>query len=323
MKIFMICVMSIFVQVLHGQNSEEIKIPKGVTYNYCDNKVNEQAKRLIKESLSDSSKYLLCQENLIIGPQLWKRYNTINRINEIEGGNITFHVDDQQLSGKLIQTLADAMKVWDEFRKEVQGDYVIRKANEQELIYYWSVISFDIDEPLLIIQTKDHNYILNILKETLKLMWLDEAPVKKSYYNPIDNKTLESESGFKTYSNGKEIDSIPPGTKETKLERIVLLNSDEYLKKNSSLEDIKSVIDKSSKIFEELFKNSTKAGKIMIQFELKKDKNEIQFAVKDDIDIELMKEFEKRINSEKFPNSKKDPVKIQLVFKVNSFDDPE
>ena len=36
-----------------------------------------------------------------------------------------------------------------------------------------------------------------------------------------------------------------------------------------------------------------------------------------ELNKELMKEFEKRINNEKFPNSKKDAVKFQIVFIVN------
>ncbi len=57
----------------------------------------------------------------------------------------------------------------------------------------------------------------------------------------------------------------------------------------------------------------------MVQFELNEKNNDILFAVKD-LDLEIMKEFEKRINSEKYPNSKKDSIKLQLIFKVNSFD---
>ncbi|KLT70319.1 hypothetical protein AB674_08025 [Flavobacterium sp. ABG] len=159
-------------------------------------------------------------------------------------------------------------------------------------------MSFDIDEPLLIIETKEHNYILNILKKKLKLLWLDEAPKK-------DQKP------------------ITQGMKETKIEKVLLLSSDDEITQNSSVEDITLIIEKTQKIFNELFQNSEKSGKIMIQFELKKDTNEIQFAVKDDLDLDIMKEFEKRINSEQYPNSKKDPVKLQLLCKVNSFDETE
>ncbi|MFN8296229.1 MAG: hypothetical protein U0T69_08540 [Chitinophagales bacterium] len=61
----------------------------------------------------------------------------------------------------------------------------------------------------------------------------------------------------------------------------------------------------------------------MIEFKLKNDKNEIQFRVRDDLDLDIMKEFEKRVNAEKYPKSRKDPVKLQLIYKVNSFNDTE
>jgi len=102
-----------------------------------------------------------------------------------------------------------------------------------------------------------------------------------------------------------------------------LLSSDEEFKENSSLEDIKTIIDKTNSIFDELFKNSNSSGKIMVQFEIKEKNNEIQFAVKDDLDLEIMKEFEIRVNNEKYPNSKKDSIKLQLIYKVNSYNDTE
>jgi len=34
-----------------------------------------------------------------------------------------------------------------------------------------------------------------------------------------------------------------------------------------------------------------------------------------------MKEFEKRVLNEKYPNSKKNPIKLQLIYKVYSLND--
>jgi hypothetical protein len=305
---------------ISAQDIEKIIIPDGIVYNYADNDLIVQAKKLIADNLSNNNDYSILQSHLIVGPELWKRFKSIEKLQSIKG-NVEFHVDDVILKGKMSQDIDDSKLIWEEFRKEIAGEYKIRKANEQELNYYWSVISFDIDEPLLIIETKGHNYIVNLLKSDLKLLWLDEAPELKKYYNPIDNTT--SEGGFKTYQNGEEVNSTSKGIKETRLEKVVLLSSDQELKTNSSLEDIKITIKKTEAIFKKLFENSDKAGKIMVQFELKNDKNEIQFAVRDDIDLEIMKEFEKRVNSTKYPKSKQDPVKFQLVFKVNSFNDIE
>jgi len=302
-----------------SQESETITIPRGVVYKYANNKIIEKAKKLINDNLSENPNYKLLQANLIIGPELWKRYKDNKNIQNIEKGKVRFHVDNLELDGKMSQDVNDSKVIWNEFRKEVGENFKIRKANENELKYYWSVISFDIEEPLLIIETENHNYILNLLKKDLKLFWLDEAPKMNSNENSVSLK----KNNVKKYQNGQEIDSISKGIKETKLEKIVLLNTEEELKRNSSFEDIKYIMDKANNIFEELFKNSDKPGKIMVEFELQKKKNEIIFAVRDDIDLEIMKEFEKRINNEKFPNSKKEPIKIQLIFKVNSFNDTE
>lgn len=315
MKLVYTFLFSLLISNCFSQKKETITIPNGVVYNYCSPKKVEEAKNLISQNLSANNNYEILQETLIIGPVLWKRLKDNESIKKIEKGKVQFHVDDLILDGKMSQDINDAKIIWDEFKKEVSGDYVIRKANEYELKYYWSVISFDIDEPLLIVETKEHNYILNLIKKDLKLMWLDEAPKQ--------NQVGNNEVGFKTYQDGKEIDSISKGIKETKLEKVVLLSSDEDLRENSSVEDLSSIINKTNIIFEDLFKNSEKSGKIMLQFELKKEKNEIQFAVRDDLDLEIMKEFEKRINNESFPNSKKKPIKFQIIFKVNSFNDTE
>lgn len=291
---------------VNAQEIEKIAIPAGVTYNYCDAQTIENAKKLIAENLADNDKFTLSDKILIVGPQLWNRFKNIEKLNSIEGGNTTFHVDKLELSGKMTQDVKDTRKVWEELRKEVKDQYKIRKANETELKYYWSVISFDIDEPLLIIETKEHNYILNILKKDMKLMWLDEAPRSKKYVS---------------YKNGEEVTSVSKGQKETKLETVILLTEDEILKANSSVEDISAIINKCTAIFDELFKFSIKEGKIMIKFELFEKTNKIEFAVKDDVDLELMKEFEKRINAAKFPNSKKDPIQLQIIFKINSYNE--
>lgn len=297
-----------------SQDSEKVTIPDGVTYKYADNKVIEKAKKLVRENLSDKPNYKILQSTLIIGPELWKRFKDSKEIHKIEEGNVDFHVDDLILKGKMTQDLDDAKIVWDELRKEITESYTIRKATENELKYYWSVISFDIDEPLLILETKSHNYILNLLKDDLKLMWLDEAPTVE--YVATKPKMV-------TYQNGEEVETISEGIKETKLEKMFLLSSNDDLEKNTSIEDLSSIIDKCNAIFDELFKNSMKPGKIMVEFELKKDKNEIQFAVRDDLDLDIMKEFEKRITAETFPKSKKDPIKFRLVYKVNSLNDTE
>jgi hypothetical protein len=297
-----------------AQKSETITIPKGIVYNYVDYKTIEKAKKLIADNLSSNSDYKLLQDNLVIGPVLWNRFKDNQKIQKIEGRKLQFHVDNEVLDGKLSKNLNESKVIWDELKTEVANDFIIRKATPQELIYYWSVISFDIDEPLLIVETREHSYILNLLKKNLKLLWLDEAP---------KSDKINAPRATVAYQNGEIFDSVSKGEKETKLEQVIFLNSDAELVENSSFEDLKLIIEKTNAIFEELFKSSEKAGKIMVQFVLKEKKNEIEYAVKDDLDLDIMKVFEQRVNAESFPNSKKDPLKLQLLFKVNSFNEVE
>ncbi len=300
----------------YAQEVEKITIPKGVVYNYISVKTLEKAKKLIADNLSNNTDYKIVQDHLIIGPVLWKRYKDNENIKKVEGRKIEFHVDNLILEGKTSQNFDESKIIWDEFKNEVANDYKIRKATPEELNYYWSVISFDIDEPLLIIETKEHNYILNLLKKNLKLLWLDEAP-KKDYSLALNKGKAD------IYENGEQVSTISQGVKETKLEKLVLLNSDQEIAENSSVEDISLIIEKTSKIFNELFKDSQKSGKIMVEIELKQKKNEINYAVRDDLDLDIMKVFEQRINAEVYPNSRKKPLKLQLIFKVNSLNDVE
>lgn len=319
--IFILCLM---INFAFSQNIEKIKIPQGVVYNYCTDDLNNEAIKNIKSSLEQKDNYSIIQANLTIGNQLWSRFRNIETLKAIKTGkNVIFHIDNIEVDGKMYHNTEDSKLVWNELRKEITENYVIRKANEVELKYYWSTIAFDIEEPLFILETQKHNYILNLSKNDLKLFWLDELPVNLIYYNPIEKNKYVAESGFKTYKNGKEVSKDTIQEKATKLEKVVFLSSNQDLEENTSLEDIKLVMDKTNSIFEKLFKDSQKSGKIMVQFELGKKKNIITFAVRDDLDLDIMKEFEKMVNNEKYPNTRKKTIKLQFIYKVNSYSDKE
>lgn len=288
--------------------SQKIDVPKNIVYNYCDVETIDKTKELIKECLSDSTNYSIIQDNLVIGIVLWNHFKEIETIQKIEKKKMVFHLDGSEYEGAMSQQIKGSKIVWDELRKEITSDYTIRKANTNELNYYWSVISFDIDEPLLVLETETHTYILDFLKNDSKLFWIDEYP--KNYGNT-------------SYKNGEKVFINEKGEKETKLEQVVFVSSDKDIKKNSSVDDISEIIKKTNAIFEELFKDSKSSGKIMVQFELRNDENIIIFAVKDDLDLDIMKEFEKRINNETYPKSKKKPISLQLIYKVNSYNDTE
>jgi hypothetical protein len=157
---------------------DSIRIPPNVKYAYCDTATYNLAKRMVEKELGTKPDYKLIGNILFVGPVIWDRYRDVKTLKKIEGGNMTLMVDDQKLSGKLTQKAEDGKKVWDQVRKEVSGKpYKLRKATYKELQYYWAVINFDIEEPLIIIETEKYNYLVNINPDKMTLLWLDQIPV--------------------------------------------------------------------------------------------------------------------------------------------------
>lgn len=160
---------------VYSQKIDSIVIPKGVTYKYCDSATFAKAVQHVQTELSDSAKSNMVGMMLFVGPNLWSRYSKLKPLSEIENGNMMIMADNKKLTGKMTQSRDDSQKFWDQIKKEANANgYKLRKATPEELRYYWSVISFDIEEPLIIIETKKHNFILNINKNNNQLLWLDE-----------------------------------------------------------------------------------------------------------------------------------------------------
>ena len=177
MKKNLIVIFTIMSVNIFSQEVERIDVPSRVVYNYCDASFLDSTYKVLDKELSGSNEYVLLNNILFVGPVIWTRYSKIKKLSNIEGGNMTLLVDNEKLSGKLTQSVEDTKMVWDQMLSEIKDQkYILRKATFDELNYYWSVISFDIDEPLVIIETAKHNYILDISPETMKLNWLDEAP---------------------------------------------------------------------------------------------------------------------------------------------------
>lgn len=158
------------------KNRENIVVPSGIIYKYCSPSVIEKSKSLINQSISNPNESTLLSTILYVGPNLWSRIHSNPKISSIEGGNVTINIGNETRKGKMTQDLNDSKKIFEVIKEEVKSEkYILRKAKVNELTYYWSVISFDIEEPLIILETSKHKYILNISPKTQKLIWLDEA----------------------------------------------------------------------------------------------------------------------------------------------------
>src|ERR1041385_6107530 len=93
-----------------SQKIEKIEIPKGVLYNYCKTKTYENSKSNIRMCLKEADNYSLLDKMMFVGPVLWARFQKIESLNAIEGGNTTLLVNNRKLSAKLTQDIEDSKK---------------------------------------------------------------------------------------------------------------------------------------------------------------------------------------------------------------------
>lgn len=168
------------------QAQDTVKIPQGVIYKTTTKSINNTAKKLIAAELStDSTNYNLFDSILIVGPILWERYSSIPNIASIKGGNIalkmSFYDSEKQqkntelVSAKLIQREQDYRKIIQQIINDTEGEPLIfRQLNELDLVYYWSVIFFDIEEPVFIVETNGRKFLFDI-NSNFKINWIDEV----------------------------------------------------------------------------------------------------------------------------------------------------
>ncbi|MEO8405740.1 MAG: hypothetical protein ABI480_14125 [Chitinophagaceae bacterium] len=171
-SIFFLGILFAFAGPVMAQDS--LVIPKGVVYKKASDELNKEIKELLMKELSAKTvTYSLFDGVVFLGPGTWKQYKQNEKIGAIQQGNITFNVPIKdtvtgktqtfKLEGKLIQNKADFKLVWDEIIKDFSSGapIQIRKLKSRELVYYWSIISFDIVEPIYAVENGTHTIIMD------------------------------------------------------------------------------------------------------------------------------------------------------------------
>ena len=188
MKLTLVLCLSFFSLQSYSQKKEKIDVPSRVAYKYCSAKKVLQAKDLLlSELVKNDPTYSLVDEAFIVGPVLWERLEEIEEFGDISGTRIKYHIDNAIMYGKQISDIDDATVLWDYIRSEFNGVPMrIRKLSYDELNFFWTVIDYDIVEPILLAELPEHKYIFDIDKKSLKITQLDEVPADlKEWYESI------------------------------------------------------------------------------------------------------------------------------------------
>lgn len=166
--------------------SQTVTVPEGVVYKTTSDQVNQTAQSTLKKELSKESPYALFSGMLLIGPGLWSSVKDTPPVSNIQAGNTTYQVPItnkkgkvvryEKLSGKLIQK-ADDYKIFLDFFKTPfeSGNFTFRKLNPEELQSYWAVISWDIEEPVYILESDNKRYLFDLEFSDGKysILWID------------------------------------------------------------------------------------------------------------------------------------------------------
>jgi len=151
----------LFLQYSQGQNTQ---IPDGVIYHKTSDKVNKEVEKLIKEAII-KNKLLPVNKTFICGPNLWG--NLVKKCidKQVTGINVNFHIPSKNrtttVHGRAIQDEKEYQIIWDNLFSNI-NDLKIRKPNAEELSQYWAIISYEIEEPIFVVEIKGIKFILDL-----------------------------------------------------------------------------------------------------------------------------------------------------------------
>lgn len=169
---------ALIVIVIHFQaTSQSINIPEEIKYKETDELTNKKAIEKIKIELQEPQ-YSSLKNIFYCGPSLWERYILIPDVGSIQKGNITFKVpyngDFIDKNGKLIQSQSDYQLIWNQIVKDFNNsEFIIRKPTPDELQVFWSIIFYDIEEPIFVIENNSYKVIID-LDSDLKIQFIDQ-----------------------------------------------------------------------------------------------------------------------------------------------------
>ena len=174
---------------------EAVQVPKGVTYIPAKEQINDAARELLKERFkadaTDEDVHALFDNYLSCGPSLWCDLKDDEGLAKLTNGklHLVIPIRDQGrvvrheiLDGKVFQKSDEVLVFWKAFVKRAEFENLkIRKLNPLELRVFWWMISFDITEPVFMMESEKHQYLVMFTppradrpNEKLKICWIDD-----------------------------------------------------------------------------------------------------------------------------------------------------
>ncbi len=162
--------------MLSLSTSAQVEIPKGVIYHKTTEAKNDQAKKLINQAIESKDCKNIFESTLMIGPNLWQKYLKSKYAKPEIGINLNFNIpvgkDIVVRKGRVVKELSEFRSVWEFISGEISGG-ILRVPSKGELEYYWSIIAYEIEEPIFVVENKKNKVLFNLTPTDNKLIFLE------------------------------------------------------------------------------------------------------------------------------------------------------
>jgi hypothetical protein len=154
----------------------QVNIPNGVTYHKTSDTNNNDAKKLIIKSIESKESKLIFESTVMIGPNLWQKYLNSKYAQVNIGIELNFKIPIGKeiitRKGRIIKKRDEFKSLWEFISVELSGGN-LRVPKEAELEYYWSIIAYEIEEPIFVMENKKNKILFNLTPNENKLVFLE------------------------------------------------------------------------------------------------------------------------------------------------------
>jgi hypothetical protein len=169
---------TIYSQTIVTIDNSDINIPDGIVYNKASAEKNDLALGYFKNLINgDEIIYEDSPKAILMAPNMWNNLKSIEQF----ASKPTLPVDFMDpYSGKISEGAAIRYEektylflvVFQRILR-MSNTIEIRKLNNTELKYYWATCVYDLEEPIYIIKTDEHKYIIDMNEEN-KIFFVDD-----------------------------------------------------------------------------------------------------------------------------------------------------
>lgn len=158
--------------------SQSVDVPNGVIYHKTTDEKNSEAKKTINQAVATQKGNFIFETTIMVGPNLWRKFiNSEYYTNPDMGIDLNFKIPNGKeitnRKGRILKKSQEFENLWKFVCDELKTNSKLRIPTKNELEYYWSIIAFDIEEPLFVVENGKSKILLNINPTNSKLIFIE------------------------------------------------------------------------------------------------------------------------------------------------------